>query len=351
MVFPDDVSRPQVFADYQGNHSNHVPLDAQGVSPAKWTARSYHAASGDSGDWATGGFGYKNAHDWDGVYQDIMRIDPRTDGDWDRDGNIDLKTSALAHESNAIGNLAYHAEWDILEPTYLHAGNYTRNAGRLSADLDPYNDAIARGYKDLVNAPLLEGMIGETFSIESFAGWDIHMRYYKRGMTLAENMNPQHIFYDAHSADIPGTHSLTDWGRYGLCNCLMDNGYFGLKVTSAFEDAFILNEFDIDMGSAVDAPKYDGADPTTSVTGSGYLSEVQGIYWREFDNHLALVNPKDNGDQTFTLPVISGFELDHLGAADFNDAVQDSDVNDGATNVTTLTLKDRHGQILKKRPV
>jgi hypothetical protein len=67
----------------------------------------------------------------------------------------------------------------------------------------------------------------------------------------------------------------------------------------------------------------------------------QGVWRRDFDNGIVLVNPKGNGNQTVTL------ETSYVKLQ----GTQDPAINNGQT-VTTVTLKDRDGIILmRKNPV
>jgi hypothetical protein len=59
------------------------------------------------------------------------------------------------------------------------------------------------------------------------------------------------------------------------------------------------------------------------------------VWRRDFDNGIALVNPKGNGVQTVSL----GGTFKHLTGA------QNPSFNDGSS-VTSVTLKDRDGLIL-----
>ncbi len=353
-VYPDDVvNAGGPFPDEQVNLSNHTTVDSAGIRAREWYARAIHANSTDSdGDWVSDGFGIRAEYDYDGIYQDIMRYEPRTAGDWDMDLDSDAKGSAIALAAKANGDIGYHAEWTVLESGFLHAGNYTQNSGVNGTT--EYSQAVTSGYQDLVHGVFHEALFGRSSSIESFAGWDAAMRYYKRAMTLAAGMDPQHVQFDNWETDgfsesspnvWDATHSIFDWGRYGLCSCLMDDGYYGFPTSGGYVDANILDEYSFNLGAAVDAPQYDGADVTTSNTGSGYNDYELGVYGRRFANGYGWVNPEGNGDQTITLPVIAGFRHDHLDATDYDS--QDTGVNDGATNVTTLTLPERHGQITK----
>jgi hypothetical protein len=120
-----------------------------------------------------------------------------------------------------------------------------------------------------------------------------------------------------------------------------------MPTSGGYVDANILDEYSFNLGARVGAVNYDGNDPTTATTGSGYDAFEDGVYLSEFTNGLAIVNPKANGQQTITLPSAgAGFQWDRLDAADFDN--QDPGVNDGTTNITTQTLPERHGIIIAR---
>src|SRR6202011_3929936 len=93
--------------------------------------------------------------------------------------------------------------------------------------------------------------------------------------------------------------------------------------SSQYGDAPAFDEYQANLGSAVSAPQ------TTAWQ--------KGVYRRDFENGIALVNPKGNGAQTITLE------------GDFKrlSGTQVPSVNSGAT-VRTLTLRDRDGIILMR---
>ena len=119
------------------------------------------------------------------------------------------------------------------------------------------------------------------------------------------------------------TGSATDYQgmRYGLGSTLLDNGYFAYNTSQAYGDAPFFDEYNVKLGLAVTGPQ---TQPWQS-----------GVYRRDFENGIVLVNPKGNGAKTITLETsykrISG--------------TQDPNTNNGQT-VSTVTLQDRDGLIL-----
>jgi hypothetical protein len=111
--------------------------------------------------------------------------------------------------------------------------------------------------------------------------------------------------------------------RYGLTSCLMDNAFYYFNVSGAGGGSAItwFDEFDASLGAATSSP------PTTAWQ--------NGVYRRDFQNGIALVNPKGNGPKTVTLETT----YKHLSGT------QAPSINNGQS-VTTVTLNDRDGVIL-----
>jgi hypothetical protein len=78
--------------------------------------------------------------------------------------------------------------------------------------------------------------------------------------------------------------------------------------------------------------------PSNTAQGARQTASWQsGVWRRDFDNGIVLVNPKGNGAQTVSL---GGSFTKLIGT-------QAPTVNDGST-VTSVTLADRDGIILKR---
>jgi hypothetical protein len=110
--------------------------------------------------------------------------------------------------------------------------------------------------------------------------------------------------------------------RYGLASTLMDDGYYCFNTESGGGgDAPSFDEYDTNLGNAISAPQT--------------VAWQKGVFRRDFENGIALVNPKGNGAQTVVLE------------ADFKriSGSQAPKVNNGAT-VHTVTLPDRDGLLL-----
>jgi hypothetical protein len=114
--------------------------------------------------------------------------------------------------------------------------------------------------------------------------------------------------------------------RYGLATCLMDNGYYQFVSTVGnssgdYHTLYWFDEYNASLGQA-----------TTSPPAAAWQN---GVYRRDFQNGIALVNPKGNGAQTVTL------ETSYVKLT----GTQVPAINSGQT-VTTVTLQDRDGILL-----
>jgi len=110
----------------------------------------------------------------------------------------------------------------------------------------------------------------------------------------------------------------------GLASTSMDDGYFAFNDgAKGYKGALHFDEYDAQLGGAT-------SDPPKRAWQSG-------VYRRDFQNGIVLVNPKGNGARTVNLET------------DFRklQGKQDPTVNDGQT-VRRVTLKDRDGLILMR---
>jgi hypothetical protein len=169
----------------------------------------------------------------------------------------------------------------------------------------------------------MEGMIGYSWSSESTDGWIEMMRQYRKMIgALAE---PKLAIFHQN-----GNASDYQAFRYGFTSCLMDDAYYYFSEGDHYTGVNWFDEFDTKLGEAISAP-------TTAAW-------QNGVYRRDFQNGIALVNPKGNGARTVTLETT--YRRIYGGQAPA--------VNNGQT-VTTLTLNERDGIVLlrleaKKKP-
>jgi hypothetical protein len=244
----------------------------------------------------------------DGFITDNVFWRPRVNGDWNLDGVTDSDTNPTAGQWYRQGYAQHFAVLKQQMPGKYQLGNVT-DWGVPQANLSYYSGVL--------NGGLIEAMIGQSWSPETYASWSEMMREYR--VIMASVVDPKLVVFSQQ-----GVANDYQAFRYGFASCLMDDGYYNFTLAANnYSGTFWFDEFDTKLGNAL-------TGPSTTVW-------QKGVYRRDFENGIALVNPRGNGAQTVQLETayrkISGS--------------QDSAVNDGQT-VQTVTLKDRDGIILMR---
>jgi hypothetical protein len=243
----------------------------------------------------------------DGFYTDNMFWKPRVNGDWAQNGSSDSDSSASTQQLYRQGYVHFINDLKAGMPGKFQTANIA-DWGGASAVITEYNQVLQGG--------LMEGMIGASWSFEQ-QGWSTMYAAYQKMM--AAIAQPQLVMFEQYGSagDYQGM-------RYGLTSCLLGNAYFYYEANSNAHGPQWFDEFNANLGPATSAP----------FPSKAYQN---GVYRRDFQNGIALVNPKGNGRQTVTLDTtyrkLSGN--------------QDSSVNSGQT-VTSVTLNDRDGVILMR---
>ena len=337
------------------NHSEYVTSDANGYTMPTWRGLFITADDGDSTeDWARAvdgesyniGFGIKPDYDWDGVWFDNPSWYGFTmqfgDPDIDQDGTPDVQHSDKYIAMQAKWTYECSAAIRSRYPEFIIGGNNGANTNSGKGwdvhGVPPANGKIFPvSMRDDFNIISQEFHMGVTWSEETWGTWNGIMRNYKNGIFFSTRDNSYCTFGHGSQAlgsdngARPTSHTVTEWVRYGLCSCLQDDGYFTPSATHSYASEVRIDEMDYDLGQAISSPDYD-ASP--SVSESGYNAKTDGIYWREFDNGIAIVNPKDNGNKTnVSLPSAGNGKVWKTFA--------------GST-VTTFDLEQRSGLILKR---
>jgi hypothetical protein len=275
------------------------------------------ASGNDSIDWITKWYVnsyYKPNPDIDGFFMDNVFVRPRVAGDWYNNGVVLLPSNSRAAAALQAGYERWFSLAHQLMPGKYQIGNAGSwaNAGTI---------AMPAGYKDMANGAVLEGLIGESWSPEQWAGWARTMKEYDTIMQVTSA--PKLVIFNQWG-------NPTDYQafRYGFASCLMNNGYYSFTSYSAgYYGVVWFDEYNHKLGAALSGPP----------TGPWQ----KGVWRRDFVNGIALVNPKGNGPQTVSL---GGTFVKIKGA-------QDPAVNNGQT-VTQVTLQNRDGIILlRKTPV
>jgi hypothetical protein len=250
---------------------------------------------------------YKPSPSFQGFYVDNVFLKPRVNGDWNRDGVTDNESSSQAAQWQQQGYVSFIGKLRSLMPGQFQIGN-------ISDWVQP--NAVLTQYQGMLDGGFMEGMIGYSWSIETWGGWHMMMQGYRQAMAALGG--PQ-IGIFAQVGDPTDYQSF----RYGFTSALMDNGYYAFNSSSRYGDFPWFDEYSYHhkFGAAVSSP------PTTAWQ--------HGVYRRDFENGIALVNPKGNGTQTVTL------EANYIRIT----GTQAPSINSGQT-VRTLTLQDRDGIIL-----
>jgi putative glycosyl hydrolase-like family 15 (GHL15) protein len=281
---------------YQINTTMFTPRDSSGYQEWEWHARYIVQQF------------YKPNPSMDGFFEDNVFWRPRIDADWNRDGVIDPKDSPNAGKWLREAHRERFKLLRNLMPGKLMIGNIA-DWGRSTAVLTEVDQAL--------NGGLIEGMLGASYSPEAWGSWSEMMRWYRK--TMAAVAQPKLVAFHYMG-------SLTDYKtlRYGLASCMLDDGYFAFtEKGKGYTGVPWFDEYDSKLGQAVTPP--------------ATAAWQKGVYRRDFENGIVLVNPKGNGTQTVTLE------------EDFKRLTgkQDPTVNNGAVT-RTLTLQDRDGIILKR---
>lgn len=307
---------------FQTNSTEFVPSDAKGHKLedafALYTDETYR----------TGGTA-NAAPSLDGHYHDNVMFVPRSNGDFDRDGKTDqAKDFGAAWRK---GERRYFDELAAIDPSLVRFGNVDDMA--ILNVTDPTNTAAAAPLDGIMHGALLEGFLGKTYSEETFASWAATMAEYKFRMNLT--IAP-HLVVCGHGLAANGSDATTATPyqamRYGIASVLLDDGYYAYSPDGYPDDQ--LASYDELGGNDGGPPVGYLGYPTQAPPTTAWQS---GVWRRDFDGGIALVNPKGNGQRTVTL----GGTFKHLTGT------QNPTLNDGST-VTSVTLKDRDGLILLK---
>ncbi len=236
-------------------------------------------------------------------YCDNVFGQPRVTADWNGDGKDDSpKDPAVA----AAYRAGQRAEWDHIRK--IHPG--LPLMGNTDCDL------AEPEFAGQLEGAFLEGLMGISWSLETWAGWPTMMKRYRA--VMANTRAPHLVGFNVH-----GSPSDFRFFRYAFTSCLLDDGYFCFTASSkGYSSVAWFDEYEFKLGAAVSKP------PTAAWT--------NGVWRRDFEHGVALVNPTK---QPATVALEPGFRR-LLGR-------QDSAVNNGSP-ATSVTLKSKDGIILQR---
>lgn len=303
--------------DFNGNHVSNWPNnwtvnitdwvqpDANGDRFPQWAAKQDHDL------WLK--------HDaWDGLLEDTVYWQPRGEAvDWS--GGKE-RNSARLSSAFRLGHQAYWNELRRLEPNKFIFVNHDWYRSESASAVGPLN---LPEYNQQVHGGLFEIVMRSTDLDKPRTDWKDIMRFYRRSMTYFAEPNMT-LFLVRGEPD--------NWRflRYSFATCLMNDGYFDYAPNSNYQYGTVewFDEFDL-AGTA-------GTDWLGLAMGSPPDSAWQfGVWRRDFEGGVALVNPKGNGAKTVTVEA----GLRRIAGK------QDQQVNNGQP-ADSITLQDGDGIIL-----
>jgi hypothetical protein len=279
------------YSAWEINFTNWTRPDAGGRRWPEWLAERDHTAY------------FRDIPEIDIIYLDGVITPLRVTADWDLDKVDDNRTSPNILAAHYAGHLAHWNRLRALAPNALLVGNTD-------------NDLANAQWRNQLNGGLLEGLMGERWSIETRAGWGAMMQRYRA--VLQNTRQPKIVGFNVMGA--PDDHRFF---RYAYTSCLLDDGYFSFTDKSrGFSGVPWFDEYDYKLGNALSAP------PNTAWD--------KGIWRRDFQNGVVFVNPTT---ETRTVNVEPG--LRRLAG------MQDPAINNGSA-VSRLTLRPKDGIVLRR---
>ena len=285
---------------YLLNITPYSTKDSSGLHYNEWIARYVATQVGKTNPSAAG------------IFTDCVSWQARAAGDWNQDGRTDSAGDASAAAWMRDGFSRYADELHAQMPGKLQLAN--------AADWGK-PESVVTELQGAFDGGVLEGMIGRSYSREGLTGgWQLMMAAYRKAMG---------VMASPKMAVFVQTGSVTDYQgmRYGLGSASLGDAYFAYQdvAKTAYSSAVYFDEYGAKLGAAT------SSWPTTAWQ--------SGVYRRNFQNGIVLVNPKGNGVRTVTL------EKNYRKLK----GSQAPTINNGAT-VKTVTLKDRDGIILLNAP-
>lgn len=279
------------YSTWETNFTAWTRPDASGRRWPEWLAERNYAAF------------FRDIPEFDIVYFDNVMAPPRVKGDWNLDGRDDDPRNPDILAAHYAGHLAHWNQMRKLHPRALLMGNTD-------------NDLSIPEWRNQLDAALLEGIMGASYSIEKWGGWARMMERYRA--VLRNTRPPNIVGFNVHG-------SVTDYRffRYAYASCLLDDGYFSFTDKSrGYSNVPWFDEYDHKLGKALTAP------PAAAWSGE--------VWRRDFQNGIVLVNPTN---ATKTVTVEPG--LRRLAGK------QDREVNNGSA-VSQVTLGPKDGIVLRR---
>lgn len=245
---------------------------------------------------------------------------PGKSGDYLQNGTTQTPAQAQTAWCNAYADWANQLR-AILPVGGLVTGN-VNDCGHTTTPPGGVATWLPTQYLQLLDGGILEGTIGQSFAFEN-TSWLAMMNAYKICMNMMRS--PTYLIFNQQC-----TATQYAAARYGICSCLLDNGYYASNP-DVFNVAQFFDELNFNLGSAIAGPN----NPSNGTYSSGGLTVWKaqgpiGVWRRDFQNGIVLVNPRGNGAQTVTLEVNTW----HLRQSIGNDNVNNATAVPAGTSIT-----------------
>jgi len=246
---------------------------------------------------------------WDGIFYD------NTWGDvsWINGGDIDADNDGLRDSGTVLDQAWARGFQKMLAKTRALAGSDFIIVG---------NGRVYEGYQKLLNGMMLEDFPS---TWENGGTWAGSMKTYFKLPSL--NLKPQITVVNSFDKNQANYRAF----RFGLASTLLGSGYYSYDYdTSAHNQTWWYDEYDFNLGSA--------RGTAYNVLASGSTETKAGLWRRDFQNGLALVNASGR-DQTY---IFSKENVQKLEGA------QDPSFNNG-DKINYIKLANGDGAILKRQ--
>lgn len=279
------------YSTWEVNFTDWTRPDAGGLRWPQWLAERDYTIY------------FRDIPELDIVFLDGVTMPLRVTADWNLDGVDDDRNDAKILAAHYAGHLAHWNRLRELGPRLLLVGNADNDLGNAQ-------------WRNQLNGAFLEGMMGQSWSIEQRAGWGRMMARYRA--VMRNTREPNIVGFN-----VAGDPADYRFFRYAYTSCLLDNGYFSFTDKSrGYSSVPWFDEYDHKLGRAVSPP------PAAAWS--------QEVWRRDFEHGVVLVNPTAVA-KTVTLEA----GLRRLSGR------QDARVNNSST-ASRVTLGAKDGIVLRR---
>jgi hypothetical protein len=284
------VQWTNTFGAYEINLTNWAPVDSTGKRWAQWKSE-YDTATM-----------FSKVKGIDYIFNDNVMFQPRYDADHMRIGTNQSRNDPAIMAAFRTGYVNYWNSLRAQNPTLKIMGN---------AD----NDLSYVEYKGKMEGSFNECLMGKSWSLETWAGWDKMMARYRA--QIANTAAPHDVIFQACGTNgvIPAQ------ARYGFASTLLEDGHFMYTVTNV-SVPYWADEYSAPIGTPAEAPPKAPA--------------ANGVWTRKYTNGLVLVNPTASA-----VSVNIGAGYKHIAGT------QDPVVNNGMPE-STVSLPPKSGLVMVK---